>query len=164
MDNIENWIYLILGAIYFLSKLRKKNKPPTPELEDKESTTSKKVKTFEELLGELTGFSKVERTEDEDVKVLMDEKSPDGEVPNFVSDKTTIPNPASKDEKIVQDAKLTFPNVPPLAKDENFKEYSIKDSQVKPQQITASEIKNELKSTKGVKKALIFSEILKRKY
>ena len=52
MDNIQNWIYLILGVIYFLSKLRKKSKLATPETRDKESTRSKKIKTFEELLGE----------------------------------------------------------------------------------------------------------------
>ena len=187
MDNIENWIYLILGAIYFLSKLRKKNKSISPKSEDKENTASKKVKTFEELLGELTGLGTVEkrdetvertedetvertedetveREEDEDIKVLIDEKSPNRETPNFVFDKRTNSSPLSKDEKTVQDPEVISRDITSIPNDENYKEYSTEDKKTKLSHITTSEIKNEIKSVRGIKKALIFSEILKRKY
>ena len=74
MDNIQNWIYLILGAIYFLSKLRKKNKSVAPESQDKGSIVKKKVKTFEELLGEFTGLNALDKAENEEVIVTENEK------------------------------------------------------------------------------------------
>jgi hypothetical protein len=59
---------------------------------------------------------------------------------------------------------LTFPKIAPLNKNQHFKEYEMKDSQDRPRQITAREIRKEFKSPKGLKKAIILSEILKKKY
>ena len=56
MDNIQNWIYLILGAIYFLSKLRKKNKSVAPESQDNGSTMKKKSQNLRRIIGRIYGF------------------------------------------------------------------------------------------------------------
>tara|TARA_B110000046_G_scaffold138054_1_gene144380 strand:- start:1480 stop:1959 length:480 start_codon:yes stop_codon:yes gene_type:complete len=159
MDNIQNWIYLILGAVYFLSKLRKKNIPAAPESQDKGGTTKKKVKTFEELLGEFTGLNKLDKAEDEDVKVTVDEK-----IPAVEKENTITRNPISDDKTSEPVSELAFPKIARLNKDLHFKEYAVENSQDRSKKITAREIRKELKSPRGIKKAIILSEILKRKY
>ena len=165
MDNIQNWIYLILGAIYFLSKLRKKSKVATLETQDKESTRSKKVKTFEELLGEFTGFNKFDRIEDEDVKVVKDEKKPDINKSNLASKKEPAPNSVSEYEITKLDKEVAPLQNTSLSEDKHSEENIIeKNIQAKVRKNSDNEIKNELKTTKGIKRAVIFSELLKRKY
>tara|TARA_S200000501_G_scaffold309502_1_gene299418 strand:+ start:88 stop:582 length:495 start_codon:yes stop_codon:yes gene_type:complete len=164
MDNIQNWIYLILGAIYFLSKLRKKNKVATAETQDKESTRSKKIKTFEELLGEFTGFNKLDSTEDVDIKDLSDEKKPDIDRPNLASEKVPVPNSLSENEITTLDKDVPLQNT--LSSEiKDFKDNIIEENtRIKVRKNSANEIKNELKTTKGIKRAIIFSELFKRKY
>ena len=165
MDNIQNWIYLILGVIYFLSKLRKKSKIATPETRDKESTRSKKIKTFEELLGEFTGFNSIDRTEDEDVKILKDEKKPDVTVPILESEKVPVPNSVSENEIMTLDTEAASQQNFSSLEDKGLSENIIKkNTNVEVRKNAANEIKNELKTTKGIKRAIIFSELLKRKY
>ena len=159
MDNIQNWIYLILGAIYFLSKLRKKNKSVAPESQDKRSIVKKKVKTFEELLGEFTGLNALDKAENEEVIVTENEK-----IANVETEHTIIQNSIPKDKIPEPVSELTFPKTAPLNKNQHFKEYEIEDSQDRPKQITAREIRKEFKSPRGLKKAILLSEILKRKY
>lgn len=159
MDNIQNWIYLILGAIYFLSKLRKKNKSEAPESQDKGSTVKKKIKTFEELLGEFTGLNALDKSENEEVIVTENEKMVQVEPEN-----TIIQNSISEDKTPEPASELTFPKIASLNKNQHFKEFEIEDSQSRPKQITAREIRKEFKSPRGLKKAIILSEILKRKY
>ena len=159
MDNIQNWIYLILGAIYFLSKLRKKNKSVAPESQDKRSIVKKKVKTFEELLGEFTGLNALDKAENEEVIVTENEK-----IANVETEHTIIQNSIPEDKIPEPVSELTFPKTAPLNKNQHFKEYEIEDSQDRPKQITAREIRKEFKSPRGLKKAIILSEILKRKY
>ena len=159
MDNIQNWIYLILGAIYFLSKLRKKNKSVAPESQDKGSIVKKKVKTFEELLGEFTGLNALDKAENEEVIVTENEK-----IANVETEHTIMQNSIPKDKTSEPFSELTFPKIAPLNKNQHFKEYEMKDSQDRPRQITAREIRKEFKSPRGLKKVIILNEILKRKY
>ena len=165
MDNIQNWIYLILGAIYFLSKLRKKRKLATPEPKDKQSSRSKKIKTFEELLGEFTGFNTLDGTEDKDVKALKDEKKPDVAAPSLESNKVPVPNSLSENDIITLDKEVaSLPNAP-LSQDKDSKENIIeKNTRIKVRKNIANQIKNELKKKKGIKRAIILSELFKRKY
>ena len=159
MDNIQNWIYLVLGAIYFLSKLRKKNKSVAPESQDKGSIVKKKVKTFEELLGEFTGLNVLDKSDNEEVIVTENEK-----IASVETEHTINQNSIPKDKTIEPVSELTFPKIAPLNKNQHFKEYEMKDSQDRPRQITAREIRKDFKSPKGLKKAIILSEILKKKY
>ena len=159
MDNIQNWIYLVLAAIYFLSKLRKKNKSVAPESQDKGSIVKKKVKTFEELLGEFTGLNVLDKSDNEEVIVTENEK-----IASVETEHTINQNSIPKDKTIEPVSELTFPKIAPLNKNQHFKEYEMKDSQDRPRQITAREIRKEFKSPKGLKKAIILSEIFKKKY
>jgi len=159
MDNIQNWIYLVLGAIYFLSKLRKKNKSVAPESQDKGSIVKKKVKTFEELLGEFTGLNVLDKSDNEEVIVTENEK-----IASVETEHTINQNSIPKDKTPEPVSELTFPKIAPLNKNQHFKEYEMKDSQDRPRQITAREIRKDFKSPKGLKKAIILSEILKKKY
>ena len=165
MDNIQNWIYLILGAIYFLSKLRKKSKLATPEPKDKQSSRSKKIKTFEELLGEFTGFNTLDGNKDKDVKVLKDEEKLDDAVSNMESEKVRIPNSLSENEIMTSDTEVASLQNASSSENNDFKENIIEENtQFKPRKNTTNEIKKELRTTKGIKRAIIFSELLKRKY
>ena len=165
MDNIQNWIYLILGAIYFLSKLRKKRKLATPEPKDKQSSRSKKIKTFEELLGEFTGFNTLDGNKDKDVKVLKDEEKLDDAVSNMESEKVRIPNSLSENEIMTLDKEEASLQNSSSSEDKYFREDIIEENtQFKARKNTTNEIKKELRTTKGIKRAIIFSELLKRKY
>ena len=165
MDNIQNWIYLILGAIYFLSKLRKKRRPATPDIKNKESTRSKKIKTFEELLGELTGFNQLDEPKDEDVKVSKDEKNPNVALPSMEPEKVPVPNSVSKNEMVAMETDEVSLQNRPASNQKDFNENIIeKNIQIKVRKNIANEIRNELKTTKGMKRAVILSELFKRKY
>ena len=165
MDNIQNWIYLILGAIYFLSKLRKKSKPATSDTKNKESTRSKKIKTFEELLGELTGFNQLDESKGEDVKVLKEDKNPNVALPSMESEKVSFPNSVSKNERVAMETEEVSLQNTPASNQKDFNENIIeKNIQIKVRKNIANEIRNELKTTKGMKRAAILSELFKRKY
>jgi hypothetical protein len=164
MDNIQNWIYLILGAVYFLSKLRKKNKSAAPESESQSSTMAKKVKTFEELLGEFTGLNTLEKEDNKEEKVIEVGTSSSKETANEVADKKTISSVMQVVEQPKGASELTFPKIVPLHQDQHVQEYALQDRKKGSKKIKSSEIRNELKSPSGVRKAVILSEILKRKY
>ena len=83
---------------------------------------------------------------------------------NVETENTIIQNSISKDKTPEPVSELPFPKIVPLNKNQHFKEYEIEDSQDRPKQITAREIRKEFKSPRGLKKAIILSEILKRKY
>ncbi len=58
MDNLQTWIYIILGLVYFISRLRKKPEepvgPPRRQAGQGEGDSGPKPLTFEELLREIT--------------------------------------------------------------------------------------------------------------
>ena len=165
MDNIQNWIYLILGAIYFLSKLRKKSKSATSDTKNKESTRSKKIKTFEELLGELTGFNQLDESKGEDVQVLKEDKNPNVALPSMESEKVSFRNSVSKNERVAMETEEVSLQNTPASNQKDFNENIIeKNTQIKVRKNIVNEIRNELKTTKGMKRAIILSELFKRKY
>ena len=151
--------------IYFLSKLRKKSKLATPEPKDKQSSRSKKIKTFEELLGEFTGFNTLDGTEDKDVKALKDEKKSDVAVPSLESEKVPAPNSLSGNEMMTLDTEVASLQNASSSENNDFKENIIeKSTKINVRKNVANEIKNELKTTNGIKRAIILSELFKRKY
>lgn len=164
MDNIQNWIYLILGALYFLSKLRKKNKSAAPESEGQSSTMAKKVKTFEELLGEFTGLNTLEKDGNIEEKVIEGGTNPAKEIANEVAEKKPNSSIMPVVEESIEASEPAFPKITPLHQDRQMKELSVEDYHKRSKKIKASEIRDELKSPSGIRKAVILSEILKRKY
>ena len=164
MDNIQNWIYLILGAVYFLSKLRKKNKSAAPESDNQSSTMTKKVKTFEELLGEFTGLNTLEKEDDKEKENIEDGTSPPKEIINEVAEKEPNSSMMPVVEKPIEASELAFPKIAPLHKGKHLQEFALEDHQKQSDKITAREIRTQLKSPSGIRKAVILSEILKRKY
>ena len=137
--------------LYFLSKLRKKNKSVSSRIgRSKGVQWQKKVKTFEELLGEFTGLNTLEKDGNIEEKVIEGGTNPAKEIANEVAEK----KPNSKDKTPEPVSELTFPKIVPLNKNQHFKEYEIEDSQDRPKQITAREIRKEFKSPRGSKKPL----------
>ena len=164
MDNIQNWIYLILGALYFLSKLRKKNKSAAPESDNQSSTMTKKVKTFEELLGEFTGLNTLEKEDDKEKENIEDGTSPSKEIINEVAEKEPNSSMMPVVEKPIEASEPAFPKITPLHQEQQMQELTVEDYHKGSKKIKASEIRDELKSPSGIRKAVILSEILKRKY
>lgn len=55
MDNLQVWIYIILGIVYLIGRSRKKApQPPGRQNQPQQETTGPKPLTFEELLREIT--------------------------------------------------------------------------------------------------------------
>ncbi len=164
MDNIQNWIYLILGAVYFLSKLRKKNKSAAPKSEGQSSTMAKKVKTFEELLGEFTGLNTLEKDGNIEEKVIEGGTNPAKEIANEVAEKKPNSSIMPVIEESIEASEPAFPKITPLHQEQQMQELTVEDYHKRSKKIKASEIRDELKSPAGIRKAVILSEILKRKY
>ena len=164
MDNIQNWIYLILGALYFLSKLRKKNKSAAPKSDNQSRTMRKKVKTFEELLGEFMGLNTLEKEDNKEKEIIEDGTSPSKEIINEVAEKKPNSSMMPVVEKPIEASELAFPKIVPLHQGKYLQEYALEDHHKRSEKITAREIRSQLKSPSGIRKAVILSEILKKKY
>ena len=164
MDNIQNWIYLILGALYFLSKLRKKNKSTAPKSDNQSRTMTKKVKTFEELLGEFTGLNKLEKEDNKEKEIIEDGTSPAKEIINEVAEKEPNSSMMPVVKKPIEDSELAFPKIVPLHQGKHLQEYALEDHHKRSKKITVREIRSQLKSPSGIRKAVILSEILKKKH
>ncbi|MFT6883025.1 MAG: hypothetical protein ACJAVY_001827 [Marinoscillum sp.] len=173
MDNIQFWLYLAFGAIYFITRMMKKKKTTEDgELEERSSTAPKpRPLTFEELLKEFTqqeGSSEQVKEEkvlaiDKQERAKEDwkrKKSPS----TFEEGKTRV---FSDDEskriyqesvKRAEGAKLDF------ERDEHFDPKIERIQVAEESRSVAMDIREMLADTEQAKRAVILGEILNRKY
>ncbi|HHP7242352.1 MAG TPA: hypothetical protein ACFCUD_11790 [Cyclobacteriaceae bacterium] len=172
MDNIEILIYLIFGIIYFLSRAfrKKRTKTPQPTQATEETQREKRPASFEELLEEFTS-KKDQETEEEDQD---DEYKPVfQETSEREKDRDEKRRPSSHEdaeskqvfEDSIKEAKRYFQSdddsEKSLLKDKSFDDIYHKK---KKDNKLAKEIRNSLRDPNGARKAIIYSEILKRRY
>ncbi len=171
MDNIEILIYLIFGIIYFLSRaLRKKRTKTTqPSQGTEETQREKRPASFEELLEEFTS-KKDQETVEEDQD---DEYKPVFQTAVREKGRGIRRRPSSNEdaeskqvfEDSIKEAKRYFQSdddsEKSLLKDKSFDDIYHKK---KKDNNLAKDIRNSLKDPDGARKAIIYSEILKRRY
>ncbi len=173
MDNIQFWLYLAFGAIYFITRMMKKKKATEGgEVEERSSTVPKpRPLTFEELLKEFTQQeSGTEQVKEQEV-VAIDKKDREEEnwkrknsPSTFEEGKTRV---FSDDEskriyqesiKRAEGAQLDF------ERDEHFEPRMARIQNAEESRSVAMDIREMLADTEQAKRAVILGEILNRKY
>jgi hypothetical protein len=188
MDNLQFWLYVIIGVIYLITQVRKKSKeqslpPKTPVSREKEIETPRwkttapstkaapKTISFEDLLREITE-AKIPKSE------------PDYQ-PNTASEYTNYDDDIQA-EAIDYEEEVTYTHADPIYKEYEVaknRDYGLEslESTLKLEDVkmdygrfkqfeTASNVNllelytRELRDPEGFKKAVILTEVLKPKY
>jgi hypothetical protein len=162
---------LAFAAIYFIAKmLRKKQQPQKGQSAqlDTDKATYRRPKTFEELLGEITGQQQMlERQEEDEIpfgeqkqKEVVAEPIKEEPKPRHVYERKF----SDEESKKVYEEAIKRADVAPLefSRSKAYKIGASKRSERR--SIQNTEIRSMLKSKQGAQKALILSEILNRKY
>jgi len=171
-------IWIIIGVVYLIARLRKKQAPPPPRRQqqpDPEASTSERPQTFEELLREIEGM-KQPKPEPEP------EPEPFYPAPKPIFEKDREPEAARPVEntyydyrdhdkiyEVYEEARKQAFLRPSLEESvklsdtivrfDSFKGYKFDQTPTQ-----ASDILQELRDPKSFRKAFILSEILKRKF
>jgi hypothetical protein len=176
MDSFQFWLYVIIAVIYAISRMRKKQKeaqPKVPErepvqrrdraMETRESPVDKPL-TFEELLREMTegkGRPKEEKVinyeedfpdEEQDLEdVEYDYRKEDTTLATYEEAKRmAFERPSLEETMKVEDTVVTFGK---------FKEF-----EAQKERNLAAEYLQDFGDPEGIRKAVVMSEILKRKF
>lgn len=180
MEDYKILIYIVLSILYFLFKGRgKKKKPVTrkntqPQQSEQTSGDKKRPKSFEELLTELSGENQQKEepskyddeilTDKEEIKPLseqVDERPMHQEVSqkDYENADETLKELYKKGERLKSIDELV--DIEEVALQSNrFKEF---DDEVNDNQF-AREIREGLSDPESAKKAIVYAEILNRKY
>lgn len=181
MEDYKILIYIVLSILYFLFKGRgKKKKPVTrkntqPKQSEQTSSEKKRPKSFEELLAELSGESQQQQEDPqnesgdilpdkEEIKPLseqVDERPMDQEVSqkDYENADETLKELYKKGERLKSIDELV--DIDKVTNESNrFKAF---DDEVKDNQF-AREIREGLSDPESAKKAIVYAEILNRKY
>ena len=165
MDDFSFWWYIIAAVIYFITRGKKKKEQPNSRPGSENNPTPSQPKSFEDLLREITEGRPSEKTtyKQEPVEIVSDEKEEDnykleGEHRAFADDESR--RVYEESIKMAEGADIEF------ERDEHFQQPRVfKGLQnIEEDEWTiADEIRDGLNSTEA-KKAVIYSEILARKY
>lgn len=187
MDNFQFWLYVIIGIIYLVSRLRKKSQPEDTSLPRQESRRpsartqqpdperTEKPLTFEDLLREITE-GKVEKAPERKPEPPVVQrpmyKNYDDEVGEEVESLEDVEYDYRKknsryaeyeEGKALAFERPSLEETSPVFKTDmsygKFKEFEIQTNSN-----LMSDYLSDLNSPEGLKKAFVLSEILKRKF
>lgn len=169
MDNIQFWLYLAFGLIYFITRQMKKKKANNDADQEQAPIPQKPYKkpvTFEDLLKEFTQ----EQVDDEEDEIVEQRKpitvaAPKKEVTPIEEDHLHRRFADEESKKVYQNsikqaegADLKF------ERDMNFKSSIERSEQHAETSEFGAEIIESLRDADEAKKAIILSEIFNRKY
>jgi hypothetical protein len=178
MDNIKIWIYVIIGVIYLLSRLRKKQ-PEPPQGEDTrpsrnfEPTQSYQPKTkpltFDELLKEITQEKQPVSQPTSRQPKYVDYDDNLGEEEQDLEDLDTDYRKKSNVFQTYEQAKSEAFNRPSLEETMKIEDTVVKFSKFKvfeeeKRRDLLEEYTRDLRDPEGFKKAVVLSEILNRRF
>ena len=161
MEDINFWWYIILAIIYALfSRKRKKAKRPGSE----EHTPKKFPHTFDDLLKEITGQQEVSTKNNEENELLKKEESEKNVKKSQPVNINTEDEQANTIYKNSIEQAENFNSSDPESNvlKNHFLKYAIKDKETTNNTFARS-IREDLRSG-DIRKAIIYSEILSRKY
>ena len=182
MDNLQFWLYVIIGIIYLVSRLRKKQaeQPPEPSqsLPKRDEEVPERPMTFEELLREITEGKTEKKPEP-----IAPSRRPVYEQKTQEATQEVIPETEIDDlEEVEYDYKKqdTIYEKYEEAKRQAFQRASLeetmtlgqtdmkfgkfKEFETKSNLDLLSAYLSDFKDPEGLKKAIVMSEILKRKF
>jgi hypothetical protein len=180
--DIQFWLYIIIGVIYFLSRVLKKQEPQP----DKEANQNKPVEsrqatgqysekpkalTFEELLREITEAKQPPKPvlQTQPTREFVDY---DDDIAEEEQDLETIDTDYRKNDRgndVYEDAKRQAFLRPSLEETMNVRDTDMKFGKFKvfdqtKQKNLLEEYAKDLQDPEGLKKAFVLSEILNRKF
>ncbi|WP_424964289.1 hypothetical protein [Ekhidna sp.] len=170
MDDFSFWWYIIAAVIYFLTRGKKKKEQPNSRPGSENRPPQNQPKSFEDLLREITEGRQVEEpTIEQEPVVIQDEKRSEkqemedatrleGERRTFADDESR--RVYEESIKMAEGADLEFDP------DEHYRQprlFKGGDAEEEEEWTIADEIRDGLNSSEA-KKAVIYSEILNRKY
>jgi len=179
MKDIQIWLYIIIGVVYFISRLKKKPEQQPKERPDFEpekpvrnfeipsarpTATPQKVLTFEELLREIT-----EKTNEKPQPAYADYDDAIGEEEKDLEDVNYDYRKQDKIYEVYEEAKKQAFHRPSLEEtmkvgdtDVRFGKFKVFEEETK--RDLMAEYLADFKDPEGFKKAVVMSEILKRKF
>ena len=180
MDNLQFWLYVIIGIIYLVSRLRKKQaeQPSEPSQPKREDEVPERPMTFEELLREITE-GKTEkkpepvvpsrkpvyeqRREERTQEVIPETEIDDLEEVDYDYKKQDTIYEKYEEAKKQAFQRASLEETMKLSQTEmkfgKFKEFEISNDRD-----LVSAYLSDFKDPEGLKKAIVMSEILKRKF
>jgi hypothetical protein len=184
MDDYKIWIYIIIGVIYVLSRLRKssdsaapethQNPPPVRDTFDSKPSSPQKQLTFEELLREITEAKEPEEKPRYQPKPVYVAPKPayvdyDDDLKDEQQDLEDVNYDYKKESKVYEDAKKLAFNRPSLEETMKVEDTIVKFSKFKvfeeqKGRNLLEEYTRDLRDPEGFKKALVLSEILNRRF
>jgi hypothetical protein len=186
MDNPKIWFYLILGAIYLITRLRKKKPeaPPSSERQFPEASTPEynapsqgdksRPLTFDELLREITQAKEpqqptyqptsIPKSDYVDYDDDLKEEAEDLEDTDYEEySRKEVPNKAYEEAKA---AAFYRPSLEETMKIQdtvvNFSKFKVFEEEKKRNLL--EEYTTNLRDTEGLKRAVVLSEILNRRF
>ncbi len=163
------WFYIIAAVIYFLTRKKKKpvDQPSNPNTSSSDRPTQqKKPISFEDLLKEITDQREVEELLEPVDRGLQTKAKPVAAEENFENEGRNRQFADEESLRVYQEsvkqaegAELEF------APDAKFANERLFKGDAKPAEPTlADEIREDFANTNSARKAIIYSEILQRKY
>ncbi|WKK83777.2 hypothetical protein QYS48_16030 [Marivirga arenosa] len=178
MDDYKILIYIVLSILYFLFKGKGKKEKPVTRKEVQKSPSSDQAKenrpkTFEEILAELSGHNQEEQSTNEEETILRDgdeikplsdqveERPMDQEVSaeDYRNADETLKELYKKGEKLKSIDELVDIEEVEI-RSNRFAEFEDKSDDNN----FAREIREGLSDPESAKKAIVYAEILNRKY
>lgn len=182
MGDFQFWLYVIIGVIYLLSRVLKKQSPQNPgdlpeTRPDKPATrfepppanpkAPSKTLTFEELLREITesrAQQKPAPPEEEYAGYEEDLKDEEQDLEDvdydYKSDKVAVEYEASKQQAFLRSSLEETLSIKDT--DTTFGKFKVFDQETQPNLVDRYLI--DFYDTEGLKKAIVMSEILQRKF
>ncbi len=166
MDDFSFWWYIIAAVIYFLTRGKKKEQPNKRPGSENNPPAANQPKSFEDLLKEITEGRPQEEPTFEQEPVVIDTEESEKEKQRLEGERRVFADDESRrvyeeSIKMAEGADLEF------APDEHFQEPRLfkgtREEEEEEEWSIADEIRDGLNSTEA-KKAVIYSEILTRKY
>lgn len=180
--DLQYWIYVIIGIIYLVSRVMKKaenqpkdipdQRPGRPVRHDRTPPVEKpKQLTFEELLKEITEAKQPRKPVYETVAPVEDVIDYDDQIEEEAQDLEKIEDYRKKDTiyKTYEDAKRQAFVRPSLeetlnVRDTNMSFGKFKEFEQEKKRNLLDEYITDFQDPEGLKKAVVMSEILKRKF
>ncbi len=173
MDDIQTWLYVIIGLIYFIVRAVKKKKPIPPSTESQQRTSSqgsaterRKPLTFEELLKEFTEPQGNQANEEdyEEAEEIAQEKTKE----DFAQEGSTRRFSDEESRKIYEESiKKAEGFELKYDADEDYHSEKLKSifhDHEEEEDTIADEVREMFSDPQDAKKAIILGEILNRRY
>lgn len=177
MDDIQFWLYLAFALIYFITRSFKKKEPKKPaggsSPRQESSGPERKPVTFEELLKEFTegreaGDEREEVTAESRQKAEEEEwlkKQRETEEEEVFEEGRTRRFSDEESKRIYEESiRKVAENSPDFKSDEHFRSKLVRVEAQEETHTLAEDIRDMLQDQEDVKKAIVMSEILNRKY